>query len=355
MIRLGVDLLARALLIISQTSFSEALTIFPLPSPTYLGITVRITWTSESQDPPFFDLYARCQYLVLAPSVNASTAEGDLLIALPSGYNLGVSTDELLSQSSNFTVIFADSPTLTNSRSSRTAIQTTSSALAPSTTPPPGPVSTISLLSILIGTARRSLTVTLSTVSTHEPEETSSLSSSTFAKPAASQPASSSTGPLLPHHVNVGAIVGASVGGVLLVVMLVIGRLWMRRRRSTAPILEPLTYSPEESSASANRSSTSRASGGDNVHESSHDNLLGTLAPIQLEEGTEAQFQRMVEQMSERILALEAQQRDAGTDNQDQPLPPYSDLEAQNIPPHIIEEPADGSSHDPEHQRGLAA
>ncbi|KAG6909580.1 hypothetical protein DXG01_016619 [Tephrocybe rancida] len=343
-----------ALLIISHTSFLEALTIFPLPSPTYLGTTVRITWTSESQDPPFFDLYARCQNLPL-PKANASTVQGEIFIALPSGFNLGISTDELLSQSSTFTAILADLPTSTNSRSSRTIIQTTSSASTPSTTPPPDPDLTVSLSSLIIKTGKASITATLSTVSTDGLGETSSLSSSTFAKPAASQTASSSTGPLLPHHVNVGAIVGASVGGVSLVVaFFVIIRLWMRRRRSTAPILEPLAYSPEERSTLANRSSTSRTSGGDNVHESSHDNLLGRQAPTRLEEGTEERLRRMVEQMSERILALEAQQGEASPGGRDQQLPPYSDLEAQNNPPHTIEEPGD-ASHDPEPQRGLAS
>ncbi|KAG6909582.1 hypothetical protein DXG01_016621 [Tephrocybe rancida] len=345
-----------ALLVISHISFLEALTIFPPPSPTYFGTDMQITWTSEPQDPAFFDLYAQCQDLPITPRINASTAEGEIFVGLPPGVNLGISlscyaegkvhiTNELLSQSSNFTVILADSPTPINS-----------SALAPSTTSPPGPVSTVSLFSILVGTQRSTLSVTLSTVSTHGPEETSSLSSSTFAKPAASQTASSSTGPLLPHHVNVRAIVGASVGGVsLVVVFFVISRLWMRRRRSTAPILEPLAYSPEGGSTPANRSSTSRTSGGDNVHENSHDNLLGSQAPTRLEEGTEEQLQRMVEQMSERILALEAQQREAGPGDRDQSLPPYVDLEAQNSPPHTIEEPGDVSSHDPEHQRGLVS
>ncbi|KAG6908978.1 hypothetical protein DXG01_002586 [Tephrocybe rancida] len=356
-----------ALLIISHASFLEALTIFPPPSPTYLGTTVRITWTSESQDPPFFNLYTQCQNLPITPRINASTVEGEVFIALPSGFNFGVSlscymegkanfTGELLSQSSNFTFIFADSPTLTDSRSSRTTIQTTSSVTTPSTTPPPGPDSTVSLLSIIIKTEKNPITASLSTVSPPGPKESSSLSSFTFAQPAASQTAGSSTGPLPPHHVNIGAIVGASVGGVSLVVaFIVIGRLWMRRQRSTALILEPLAYSPEERSTPANRSSTSRTSGGDNVHENSHDNLLGRQAHTQLEEGTEERLRRMVEQMSERILALEAQQGEAGPGDRDQTLPPYSDVEAQNNLPHTIEEPTDASSHDHERQRGLAS
>ncbi|KAG6909581.1 hypothetical protein DXG01_016620 [Tephrocybe rancida] len=308
-----------ALLIISHTSFLEALTFFTPPSPIYFGSTVRIAWISESPDPPFFDLYARCQKFPF-PKVNASTVQGEIFIALPSGFNLGIS------------------------------------ASTPSATLPPGPDSTISLSSLITKTGKGSITDTLSTVSTHGIEETSSLSSSTFAKPAASQTASSSTGPLPPHHVNVGAIVGASVGGVSLVVaFFVTSRLWMRRRHSTAPILEPLAYSPEGSSTPANQSSTSRTSGGDTVHENSHNNLLERQAPTRLAERTEERLRRMVEQMSERILALETQQREASPGDGDQQLPPYTDLEAQNNPPHTIEEPGDASSHDPEPQRGLAS
>ncbi|KAG6909576.1 hypothetical protein DXG01_016615 [Tephrocybe rancida] len=317
-------------------SFIEALTLFPPPSPIYFGTTVRATWTSESQDPPFFDLGVQCPNFP-APSINVSTVQGEVFIALPSGViNLGIS--------------LADADQL----QFKTWFLYDSSALTPSTTPPPGPVSTVSLFSLIMKTEWGSFTVTLSTISTHEPEETSNLSSSTFAKPVASQTASSSTDPLLLHHVNVGAIVGASVGGVSLVVVVIISLLWMRRRRSTAPILEPLAYSPEGSSTPTNRSNTSHTSGRDNVHEDSRDNLLGRQAPTRLEEGTEERLRRMVEQMSARILALEAQQREASLGNRDQPLPPYSNLEAQNNPPHSIEEPADASSYDPECQRGLA-
>ncbi|KAG6909577.1 hypothetical protein DXG01_016616 [Tephrocybe rancida] len=106
-----------------------------------------------------------------------------------------------------------------------------------------------------------------------------------------------------------------------------------------------LEHRPEEISAPA-QSSTSRTSGGDSVHENSNDNVLGRQAPTQLAGG---------EQMSERIFALEAHQREAGPGDRDQQLPPYSNLEAHNNPPHTIEEPADASSHDPECQHGLAS
>ncbi|KAG6909578.1 hypothetical protein DXG01_016617 [Tephrocybe rancida] len=335
-----------ALLVISHTSFLEALTIFPPPSPVYLGTTVRIAWTSESLDPPFFDLDLQCQGLPITPRVNASTVQGELFVGLPSGFNLGISlADADRLQVRVFPtvqdVVLIRPPVISHYNSNY--IQRNDPFHNADT-------------SLIIKTEMGSVTVTLSTVSTHRQEETSSLPSSTFAKPAASQTASSSTGPLQPHHVNVGAIVGASVGGVSLVAaFIVIIRLWMRPRPPTAPIIEPLPYSPEEISTPANRSSTSRTSGGDNVHDNSHDNLLGRQASTQLEEGTEERLQRMVEQMSERILALEAQQREAGSGDQDQPLPPYSNREAQNNPLHDIEESADVSSRDLERQHGLAS
>ncbi|KAG6819771.1 hypothetical protein H0H93_008778, partial [Arthromyces matolae] len=71
--------------------FSQALKLFPPASPVYLGTTVRVTWTSTSDDPPTFNLFAQCEGTVATPAVNATTSDGELFISIPDFFNYDVS------------------------------------------------------------------------------------------------------------------------------------------------------------------------------------------------------------------------------------------------------------------------
>ncbi|KAG6829459.1 hypothetical protein H0H92_004421 [Tricholoma furcatifolium] len=315
---------------------STALTILPPPSPVYLGTTVHITWTSSPGDPPSFSLSAQCADTVALPSVNAVTAEGGLFVQLPSFLDFDVSVPcsiigrtngangTVLSQSATFNLVL-QSPSNVNSNlpvtqlniPSSTRMQstitrsssTTSRTLTASVTtnlPSSANASTIALSSMIFKTETPdSITVSFSTVT----PQISSGSNTSFSGPSSTTSSSAqietstssgnATSPT--KKVPVAAIVGASAGGFVVVCALFIGLILYRQRRreSELPMLEPLEYTAIPSSGSGS-SRIEVVQTSDNINPSSSTQLL----PAEDDQG----LHRLVQQMSERIRILEAQQ-----------------------------------------------
>ncbi|KAG6844026.1 hypothetical protein H0H87_010535, partial [Tephrocybe sp. NHM501043] len=189
----------------------------------------------------------------------------------------------------------------------------------PSVTPPPeASNSTVSLLSILIKTARSSITVSLSTVTTLG----SGSTATSFESPQASiSPPEESTNKRLP----IAIIIGTSVGGGLLIIavltVIIICRL--RRRRLNAPgVVEPLIDDTREESSAAATVNTNGTAG------NSTTDITSAAAHAVLESPTEEQLRQMVRHMSQRILALEESQaaRDWGGVEEAPAPPDYSDV-----------------------------
>ncbi|KAG6818232.1 hypothetical protein H0H93_006639 [Arthromyces matolae] len=316
-------------------TLNEALQLFPPASPVYLGTTVRVSWTSSPQDPPYFNLYFQCQNLPVTPKINATTADSEMFIGLPSGFNIGVSVlcfveakinghIEFLAQSSNFTVFFEDSPSL-----SSTSTMVTSGASNPSITPPSSTTSTgssISLISILINTGVKSVTVPLSTISSSASSESTSIS-------VASQPSQTS----ISRKASVGAIVGGVIAGSVafissIILLLAYWRSRWRKRQANNGLLDPLPYD-EERESSVPTSNLQSIPEEETIHTVSINDQENVRE-------TEDQLRQMVQQMSERISALEAQHQRNELVDSDLPsdLPPQ-DNDTQAGPPPMYSAP----------------